>query len=108
MAGGTAAGDGTGTETGTDEGQIGGSEGLRGSFMPFGLGHRRCLGQKMARGEVMYAIVRILQEFPLLEAREQGAERIPFKEAKAVSFCNAEGVWVSVNRDRHRRLGGSS
>lgn len=105
---GTAADDGTGTGTGTDEGQIGGSEALRGFFMPFGLGHRQCLGQEMARGEVMYAIVRILQELPLLEAREEGAEHIPFKEAKAVSFCNADGVWVSVNRDRRRKLEGSS
>jgi hypothetical protein len=104
-----AADDGTSTETGTDEGQIGGSEELRDFFMPFGSGKRACLGQKMARGEVMYAIVRILQEFPLLEAREESeAERSPFREAKAVSFCNADGVWVSVNRDRHHELGGGS
>lgn len=73
--------------------------------MPFGSGPRACLGQKMAQTEVSYVIVRLLQAFPSLMGARDEAERTPFREAKAVSFCNADGVWISVNRDRHRRMG---
>lgn len=103
---GTAGGGGTGFGAGADESQIGGSETMRHFFMPFGYGPRECLGQRMALAEVSYVIVRLLQEFPTLAVtREEEAEQKPFREAKAVSFCNADGVWVSVNRDRHRELG---
>lgn len=104
----STAGDGsTDTDAGADESQIGGSEGRRDFFfMPFGSGPRACLGQQMAQNEVSYVVVRLLQEFPsLVGTREEEAEQTPFREAKAVSFRNADGVWVSVNRDRHRELG---
>ncbi|KAI3398927.1 hypothetical protein diail_8250 [Diaporthe ilicicola] len=64
-------------------------------FMPFGHGPRACLGQKMALDEVSYVIVRLLQEFPCLVTKA-GVEHSPFKEAEAVSFYNADGVWVSL------------
>lgn len=73
--------------------------------MPFGSGPRECLGQQMAQAEVKYVIVRLLQEFPSLMGTREEAEHKLFREAEAVSFCNADGVWVSVNRDRHRELG---
>lgn len=101
----TAGEGGTGADTGADEEQIGGSETRRNFFMPFGSGPRACLGQQMAQAEVSYVIVRLLQEFPSLTGTREEAEHTPFREAKAVSFCNADGVWVSVNRDRHRELG---
>lgn len=102
----TAGDGGTDTDTGADESQIGGSETIRDFFMPFGSGPRACLGQQMAQNEVSYVVVRLLQEFPsLVGTREEEAEQTPFREAKAVSFRNADGVWVSVNRDRHRELG---
>ncbi|KAK2614945.1 hypothetical protein N8I77_001733 [Diaporthe amygdali] len=76
--------------------QTSSSEDCRDSFFkPFGSGPRACLGQQIARNEVSYIIVRLLQEFPRLRAKEE-VEPKPFREAKAVSFYNAYGVWVSV------------
>ena len=104
----TAGEGGTGTGNGAEESHPDDRETSRDSkfFMPFGSGPRKCLGRTMARNEVSYTIVRLLQEFPHLGTRvEEEAEQKPFSEAKAVSFCNADGVWVSVKRDRHHELG---
>lgn len=101
----TAGDGGTGADTVADEQKVGGSETRRAYFMPFGAGPRACLGRKMAQAEVSYVIVRLLQEFPSLMPAREEAEHKPFREAKAVSFRNADGVWVSVNRDRHREMG---
>lgn len=96
----------TNTETDNDRGRIGGSGALRYFFMPFGgSSNRACPGQHVAEGVVMYAIVRILQEFPHLVDE---AEHTPFREAKSVSFCPADGVWVSVDRGGHREVGPDS
>lgn len=101
----TAGEGGTGTDTAADEDHIGGSEATGDFFMPFGRGRRSCLGQTMAKTEVKYVIVRLLQEFPsLMVTREEEGEHMPFREAQAVSFRNADGVWVSVDRDRHREM----
>lgn len=110
------AGEGaTNSDNGNDESHVGGHETSEAFFMPFGSGPRACLGQKMAKAEVSYVIVRLLQEFPHLgrreeEEREQEQEAWykPFREAKAVSFCSADGVWVSVDRAMHRELGRGS
>lgn len=79
-------------------------------FMPFGSGPRSCLGQQMVQFEVAYVIVRLLQEFQEIRVGgvdddddddaqrfEHGIEpRQTFREAKAVSFYNADGVLISV------------
>lgn len=78
-------------------------------FMPFGSGPRSCLGQQMVQSEVAYMIVRLLQEFQEIrvggvddddddvQRHEYGIRpRQTFKEAKAVSFYNADGVLISV------------
>lgn len=80
---------------GADESPVGGSEIPRAFFMPFGSGPRTCLGKQMAQDEVSYVIVRLLQEFSLLKTKS-GFEQSPFREAEAISFYNADGVWVSV------------
>ncbi|KAL1846688.1 hypothetical protein Daus18300_014176 [Diaporthe australafricana] len=89
--GGTEPGDGA------DESHTGGSEIPTAFFthLPFGLGPRACLGKQMAKDEVSYVIVRLLQEFSLLETKP-GLEHSSFREAEAVSFYNADGVWISV------------
>lgn len=50
------------------------------------------MGREMALMEVSYILVRLLQEFPILQ-REDTRE---FKEAKAVSFYNANGAMMSL------------
>lgn len=94
----TAGEGGTGTDIG------GGGETVRDFFMPFGSGPRLCLGQQTAQTEVSYVVVRLLQEFPYLMGTREETEHTAFREAKAVSFCSADGVWVSVDRDWHREL----
>lgn len=69
--------------------------------MPFGSGPRSCLGQQMVQSEVAYVIVRLLQEFQEIRAgvddvQDRAEPRRPFREAKAVSFYNANGVVISV------------
>ncbi|CAN8101932.1 unnamed protein product [Discula destructiva] len=65
-------------------------------FMPFGSGPRTCLGQVMVQTEVMYVLVRLLQEFLSL-SMDVADVGVPFKEAKAVSFYNEGGVSIRVN-----------
>ncbi|ROW07065.1 hypothetical protein VPNG_06658 [Cytospora leucostoma] len=67
----------------------------RSAFMPFGSGPRTCLGQQMVQVEVAYVVVRLLQELAHLDM-ECGGEMKPFREARAVSLYNADGVRISV------------
>ncbi|KAK3180015.1 hypothetical protein K4F52_008593 [Lecanicillium sp. MT-2017a] len=69
-----------------------GAGSTNGSFLPFGSGPRACMGREMALMEVSYILVRLLQEFPILK----GEDTREFKEAKAVSFYNANGVLMSL------------
>ncbi|ROV95213.1 hypothetical protein VMCG_08543 [Cytospora schulzeri] len=68
-------------------------ESWRSFFMPFGSGPRTCLGQQMVQAEVSYVVVRLLQEFAHLDV-EGGHENKPFREARAVSLYNADGVRI--------------
>ncbi|KUI64196.1 Cytochrome P450 52A11 [Cytospora mali] len=72
-----------------------GGESWRGFFMPFGSGPRTCLGQQMVQTEVSYVVVRLLQEFSRL-GLEGGGKDKPFREARAVSLYNSDGVRISV------------
>lgn len=91
-----------GDTTGASVSEVG--QKWRDFFMPFGLGPRSCLGRQMVQSEVAYVIVRLLQEFQEIRVgavddvqQEHGTRQLqPFKEAKAVSFYNAEGVIISV------------
>lgn len=84
------------TEIGAEKmGRESDDESWRGFFMPFGSGPRTCLGQQMVQAEVSYVIVRLLQEFAHLEM-EEGHKGKPFREAKAVSLYNADGVRIMV------------
>lgn len=76
-------------------GREGEGESWRSFFMPFGSGPRTCLGQQMVQNEVSYVVVRLLQEFTHL-ILEGGRENKPFKEARAVSLYNADGVRIFV------------
>lgn len=100
----TDGGEGGSVGSTANAGEIGGGrprdgdvwgEGWRSSFMPFGSGPRTCLGQQMVQAEVAYVVVRLLQELAHLDL-ECGGEEKPFKEARAVSLYNAEGVRISV------------
>lgn len=74
-------------------------ENWRDFVMPFGSGPRSCLGQKMVQSEVSYVVVRLLQEFHEITMDRPDTHlgsRGLFKEAKAVSFYSANGVYVSV------------
>ncbi|KAF3766855.1 cytochrome P450 [Cryphonectria parasitica EP155] len=64
-------------------------------FMPFGSGPRACLGQQMVQTEVMYVVVRLLQEFSQI-SMAAGECNKPFKEAKAVSFYSDGGVHICI------------
>ncbi|KAK7741818.1 hypothetical protein SLS53_004882 [Cytospora paraplurivora] len=77
------------------DGEIWGESCWRSFFMPFGSGPRTCLGQQMVQIEVAYVVVRMLQELAHLDM-ECGGEMKPFREARAVSLYNADGVRISV------------
>lgn len=77
-----------------DKGQ-GQGESWRDFFMPFGSGPRTCLGQQMIQAEVSYVTVRLLQECTHF-GMEGGSEGTPFREARAVSLYNADGVRISM------------
>lgn len=70
-------------------------------FLPFGAGPRACPGEKMGWSALAYAIVRLAQEFSVIEARD---ERM-WEEATAFSFFNRHGVWVEI-RDGQTQDGG--
>ena len=61
-------------------------------FMPFGSGPRACMGQQMVQVEIAYMLVRLLQEFSVIENEDPQ----PFREARGVSFYNSRGALVSM------------
>lgn len=79
-----------------DDTKIGEEGSWRTTFMPFGSGPRSCLGQQMVQTEVAYVLVRLLQEFPAITVDDADIGH-PFREARAVSFYNKEGVRIRVN-----------
>lgn len=104
LTGGSGAGDTTGASDLAEEVAVVGPR-WRDFFMPFGSGPRSCLGQQMVQSEVAYVIVRLLQEFQEMrpagvhDVHQDGAaasRQSCFREAKAVSFYNADGVVISV------------
>ncbi|KAG0651618.1 Cytochrome P450 monooxygenase himC [Hyphodiscus hymeniophilus] len=71
-----------------------GEESLRPAwgYLPFNGGPRVCVGQQFALTEASYAIVRLLQEFAVVEDRDGG----PFVEQLSLTMVSANGVKVAV------------
>ncbi|KAI9751505.1 MAG: hypothetical protein M4579_006041 [Chaenotheca gracillima] len=61
------------------------------SFLPFNGGPRVCLGQSLALTEASYTIVRLLQEFRGIEARDDR----PWTEGLKLTCASGNGVLVS-------------
>jgi cytochrome P450 len=63
-------------------------------YIPFSGGPRICLGQQYALTEAGYVIVRMVQEFQLLESRDPG----PLREAITLTCASLHGVKVALTR----------
>jgi len=63
-------------------------------FIPFGGGSRQCLGQRFGRAQVMYTIVRLLQEFDGLENMEAPG---PIKFHHTIENRSGTGVQVKLH-----------
>ncbi|KAJ5924871.1 hypothetical protein N7466_009058 [Penicillium verhagenii] len=64
----------------------------RWGYLPFNGGPRICIGQRYALTEAAYVIVRMAQEFEILESRDTGA----WEESVALTLCSKNGVQVSL------------
>lgn len=64
----------------------------RWEYLPFNGGPRICIGQRYALTEVSYVVVRMAQEFRLLESRDPG----PWEESLTLTLCSRNGTKVSL------------
>ncbi|KAI5369477.1 Putative cytochrome P450 [Septoria linicola] len=64
-------------------------------FLPFGVGQRRCPGEKMGWSMVTYAVVRLAQEVERLQPPREG-EDLLWEEAGSFAFFNRHGVHLRV------------
>ncbi|GIJ90120.1 hypothetical protein Asppvi_009070 [Aspergillus pseudoviridinutans] len=64
----------------------------RWGYLPFNGGPRICIGQRYALTEVSYVLVRMVQEFRVLESRDPG----PWEESLALSLCSRNGTRVCL------------
>ncbi|KAF2812906.1 cytochrome P450 [Mytilinidion resinicola] len=71
-------------------------EGLqpRWEYLPFNGGPRICLGQQFALTEASFVVVRLLQEFAGIEARDEE----PWMELYTLVVCSKNGVQVGLAR----------
>jgi len=63
-------------------------------YIPFSGGPRICLGQQYALTEAGYVIVRMVQEFRVLESRDPE----PLREAITLTCASLNGVKVALTR----------
>lgn len=61
-------------------------------FLPFNGGPRICVGQQYALTEASYTIVRLLQTFGEIEARDDGA----WEEGYGLTLCSGRGTKVGL------------
>lgn len=61
-------------------------------YLPFNGGPRICIGQQYALTEVGYVIVRMAQEFRVLESRDKG----PWEECLALTLSSRNGTKVCL------------
>ncbi|KAF7114779.1 hypothetical protein CNMCM5793_000318 [Aspergillus hiratsukae] len=64
----------------------------RWGYLPFNGGPRICIGQRYALTEVSYVVVRMAQEFRVLESRDPG----PWEESLALTLCSRNGTKVCL------------
>ncbi|KAH1662632.1 hypothetical protein KXX46_006230 [Aspergillus fumigatus] len=64
----------------------------RWGYLPFNGGPRICIGQRYALTEVSYVLVRMAQEFRVLESRDPG----PWEESLALTLCSRNGTRVCL------------
>ncbi|GIK06294.1 hypothetical protein Aspvir_001941 [Aspergillus viridinutans] len=64
----------------------------RWGYLPFNGGPRSCIGQRYALTEVSYVLVRMAQEFRILESRDPG----PWEESLALTLCSRNGRRVCL------------
>ncbi|KAF4167585.1 hypothetical protein CNMCM6936_004849 [Aspergillus lentulus] len=64
----------------------------RWGYLPFNGGPRICIGQRYALTEVSYVLVRMVQEFRVLESRDPG----PWEESLALTLCSRNGTRVCL------------
>ena len=64
----------------------------RWGYLPFNGGPRICIGQRYALTEVSYVLVRMAQEFRVLESRDPG----PGEESLALTLCSRNGTRVCL------------
>lgn len=62
------------------------------TFLPFGAGPRKCLGQQKANMETSYIVSRLLQEFSEIRDKEDQ----PYQAAVALTAKSAHGCQVSL------------
>lgn len=70
----------------------------RWEYLPFNGRPRICLGQQFALTEASYVIVRMVQEFGALEARDEMA----WREAYTLVVCSLGGTKVGLEARRGR------
>ena len=73
----------------------------RWEYLPFNGGPRICLGQRYALTEVAYVVVRMAQEFQILESRDPG----PWEESLALTLCSRNGTKVCLTPASMPELG---
>lgn len=61
-------------------------------YLPFNGGPRICIGQQYALTEVAYVLVRMVQEFRILESRDAG----PWEESLTLTLCSRNGTKVCL------------
>ncbi|EAW15604.1 cytochrome P450 [Aspergillus fischeri NRRL 181] len=64
----------------------------RWGYLPFNGGPRICIGQRYALTEVSYVLIRMVQEFRVLESRDPG----PWEESLALTLCSRNGTRVCL------------
>ncbi|RLL97488.1 hypothetical protein CFD26_101553 [Aspergillus turcosus] len=64
----------------------------RWGYLPFNGGPPICIGQRYALTEVSYVLVRMAQEFRVLESRDPG----PWEESLALTLCSRNGTKVCL------------
>jgi cytochrome P450 len=67
----------------------------RWGYLPFNGGPRICIGQRYALTEVGYVLVRMSQEFRVLESRDPG----PWEESRGLTVTSKNGTKVGLTAD---------